>query len=153
MRHHRGLVAAALFALAACSSDSPAGPADDAIDAPFGALEPRMIALDAFQGGIPPVKLRMVLHTVEGARVEYTLEARANLAILTSDLRRNGGALRTDTLTALTLVRYYPAVWENNVEVRKERFEVADLDAPLLVEGTYLLMHPRCLLGPCTELF
>ena len=153
MNRSSSLVAGALALLAGCSSDPSRPPADRALDAPFGALEPRLAALDAFAGRRSPVALSMVRHTIEGVPIAYSLYVRAGLAHLTSDERADGGGRRTDSLTALALVRYVPAEWVGNVEVRKERLEPVDAAGARARAGTYLLVHPRCLAGPCTETF
>jgi hypothetical protein len=152
-------VGAAALLLAACSSEPTYGGQERTalavgeIDAPYGALEPRLLALDAFAGRRGPVVLRVERHTIEGARIVYRLAVQVGAAALSSDLREDGGGVRTDVLGSVLLVRYVPSRWQGNVEVTKEHFVVVEPAAARVTPGTYLLVHPRCLTAPCTELF
>ena len=151
--------AAAVLLLAACSAEPTAtvqertARAASEIDAPYGVLEPRLLALDAFAGRRRPVVLRMERHTIEGARIVYRLAAQSGAAALSSDLREDGGGVRTDVMGSVLLVRYVPSRWQGDVEVTKEHFVAAEPTAARATPGTYLLVHPRCLTAPCTELF
>ena len=161
LRPTAGIALAAVLAAAACSSEPTADtlaasliPTADTIDASYGALEPRIAALDAMAGRRGALTLRMLRTTVEGQPIAFVLVVREGAASLVIDERADGGGIRTGSLPSMRLVREIPSRWVNDVEVEKERFEVvADPAAARGVPGTYLLVHPRCLTAPCTELF
>ncbi|MDQ3996877.1 MAG: hypothetical protein M3303_07635, partial [Gemmatimonadota bacterium] len=117
----------------------------EAIDAEYGALAPRLVALDAFGGRRDLVRLRMTRHTIEGARIVEELSVDAGKAVLSIDERADGGGVRRYTLSNLQLVRYEPARWEGNVEIEKERFVAVSAAAAAATPGVYLLAHPKCL--------
>jgi hypothetical protein len=125
----------------------------ETIDVEYGALEPRILALDAFEGRRGPVALRMARHTVEGAAIVHELAVEVGKAVLSIDERADGGGVRRYTLTALQLVRYEPGRWAGNVEVEKDRFVAVDAAAARRSSGVYLLAHPKCLGAPCAEVF
>jgi hypothetical protein len=125
----------------------------ETIDAEYGALEPRIVALDAFAGRRGPVTLRMTRHSVEGTRIVHELAVDGGKAVLSIDERADGGGVRRYTLTALQLVRYEPGRWAGNVEVEKDRFVAVDPVVARATAGVYLLAHPSCLSAPCSEVF
>ena len=158
----RVLTIALLTALAACSGSGPgvlasadrtALVAADTIEAQPGALEPRVAALNAFNGDRAPLTLRMQNHTVEGVTVISYLSASKGRALLEIDERADGGGIRSYTLDALVLVELLPSRWENNVELEKERWVRVDPRSAQPRAGVYYLVHPRCLTGSCTEVF
>jgi hypothetical protein len=152
-------IAAAAIAVTACSAErlvvdaGRTAPGTDPIEAPYGALEPRIVALDALAGRRAPVMLRMERVTIEGARIVYLLSVQQGAALLSADLREDGGGVRTEAITALQLVRYVPSRWQGNVEVTKEHFVAVQPAVARATPGTYLLVHPRCLTAPCSEVF
>jgi hypothetical protein len=152
----------ALIVLSGCAGPSgdPHGPvvtasteSAETIDAEYGALEPRIVALDAFAGRRGPVTLRMTRHSVEGTRIVHELAVDGGKAVLSIDERADGGGVRRYTLTALQLVRYEPGRWAGNVEVEKDRFVAVDPVVARATAGVYLLAHPSCLSAPCSEVF
>jgi hypothetical protein len=125
----------------------------ETIEVEYGALEPRILALDAFAGRRSSVALRMTRHSVEGAAIVHELAVDVGKAVLSIDERADGGGVRRYTLTALRLVRYEPGRWAGNVEVEKDRFVAVDPAAARGTPGVYLLAHPKCLSAPCAEVF
>jgi hypothetical protein len=125
----------------------------ETIDVEYGALQPRIVALDAFAGRRSPVALRMTRHSVEGVEIVHELAVEPGKAALSIDERAEGGGVRRYTLTALQLVRYEPGRWAGNVEVEKDHFVAVDPAAARGTPGVYLLAHPRCLSAPCSEVF
>ena len=124
----------------------------DTLNVAYGDLAPRLTALDAMASRRAPIVLRMERFSVEGTKIIFYLEARPGRATVTIDERGDGGGIRTYTLSTLTLVRYEPSVWNNNVEVRKERFVPVD-NPPSESAGTYLLVDPICLTSQCIVVF
>ena len=152
----RRLFTVCLLAAGACAaSDRAAAPDDESstVEAAYGALDPRVAALRAFNGERDPVTLSMTLSTVEGAPIKSELVASAGRAILTIDERMDGGGVRVDTLTALSLVRYVPSRWVGNVEVEKDHFEAVGTDVHAAAGDVFLLVDPQCLTGPCSRVF
>jgi hypothetical protein len=152
----------ALALVAACSGQrgEPNGPKATAsrepgetIDVQYGAIAPRLIALEAFQGRRDPVRLRMTRHTIEGAQIVHELSVGAGAAVLFIDERADGGGVREYALNALQLVRYEPGRWEGNAEVEKDRLVAVSPAAAAATPGVYLLAHPKCLSAPCAEVF
>jgi hypothetical protein len=152
----------ALVAVVGCSaqrgeSNSPLPTASvesgETIDVEYGALEPRILALDVFAGRRGPVRLRMTRHSVEGTEIVHELAVEVGKAVLSIDERAEGGGVRRYTLTTLQLVRYEPGRWADNVEVEKDHFVAVDAAAARGSPGVYLLAHPRCLSAPCSEVF
>jgi hypothetical protein len=127
--------------------------AADTLAATYGALEPRLAALDALAGRRSPVVLRMEQHTVEGVGIVSWLIVSEGHAELSVDETADGGGVRTYAFTALQLVRYEPSRWVGNVEVEKDHFVPADAATARNVPGAYLLVHPRCLSEACAEVF
>jgi hypothetical protein len=135
-------------------------PSDDAADraatpvtAAYGELEPRVKALEAFNGDRGAVTLRMTQHSVEGVAIVSELTAREGRVVLSIDERADGGGIRTYTLDALALARYVPSRWVGNVEVEKDHLVAVTVAAARAQPGVYLLVHPRCLTNPCAEVF
>ena len=155
------LAAAIAATMAACATDPQTGtlavsltPTTDTLDAPYGAAEPRIVALDAMAGRRGSITLRMRRTTIEGQPIDFVLVVRQGAATLVIDERADGGGVRSELLQSMQLVRYVPSRWVNEVEVEKERLEpVANPADARAVPGTYLLVHPRCVTGPCTEVF
>jgi hypothetical protein len=123
----------------------------DTVNVSYGDLPPRVAALDAMAARRSPIVLRMERFSVEGTKIIFYLDAQPGRATVTIDERLDGGGIRTYTLSTLTLVRYEPSVWNNNVEVRKERF--VPVEASTTSAGTYLLVESACLTGPCFVAF
>jgi hypothetical protein len=151
----RRLLGIWLVAVGACASDTVPGPKEDdsTVVAPYGALEPRLMALRAFNGERDAVTLSMTVSTIEGAPIRSEFVASAGRAILTIDERADGGAVRVDTLSALSLVRYVPSRWVGNVEVEEDHFEAVGADVHAAPGDVFLLVDPRCLSGPCSRVF
>jgi hypothetical protein len=125
----------------------------ETIDAEYGALEPRIVALDAFAGRRSPVTLRMTRHSIEGAEIAHELAVEPGKAVLSIDERAEGGGVRRYTLAALQLVRYEPGRWAGNVELEKDRFVAVDPIAARGTPGVYLLADPKCLSAACSQVF
>lgn len=134
-------------------SDEAADPAATPLAAAYGELEPRVKALEAFNGDRGPVTLRMTRHSVEGVAIVSDLAARAGEVVLSIDERADGGGIRTYTLDALQLARYVPSRWVGNEEVEKDHLVAVTVAAARTQPGVYLLVHPRCLTSSCVEAF
>jgi hypothetical protein len=124
-----------------------------AVTAAYGELEPRVKALEAFNGDRGPMTLRMTRHSIEGVAIVSELTARAGEVVLSIDERADGGGIRTYTLDALQLARYVPSRWVGNVEVEKDHLVAVTVAAARTQPGVYLLVHPRCLTSSCAEVF
>ena len=156
MRSHAcAALAAAALSLGCTDYDRVGAPGTQGgpLDAPYGALEPRLAALDAMGGRRAPVTLRMTRTTVEGVPIRFELVVTPGLAVLSVDERADGGGVRVDSLPTLVLVRFVPGQFVGGVEVRKERLEPTDPGAARAMPGTYVLVEPRCVTGDCTAVF
>lgn len=162
----RTMVACAVAAIVCACAAPGAGPdegraklsgasvrAADTLAAAYGALEPRLAALDAVAGRRSPVVLRMEQHSVEGVGIVSWLIVSEGHAELSIDETADGGGVRIYAFSALQLVRYEPGRWAGNVEIEKDRFVPADAATARGVPGVYLLVHPRCLSEACAEVF
>jgi hypothetical protein len=123
------------------------------IAAPYGAAEPRILAIDAFQGRRSSVTLEMEQHTVEGVRIASTLVATQGQATVSIDERADGGSIRTASTTSLVLYRLTPGRWENDIEVEKEHLVPVTPAQARAQAGIYVLAAPACVLGVACPVF
>jgi hypothetical protein len=115
-------------------------------------LETRIAALEAFGGRRPSMEARWTQYTIEGAPIEFALQASVGHALLERDERADGGTVNHFDLTSLELVRYVPSVWVNDGEVAKEYLVTVDAADARAHAGTYFL-RGRCASDGCEQVF
>jgi hypothetical protein len=148
---HQAIRPALLLAVAAAACTSSSEPvvendrvATIAVGDGTAGLEERARAVESFRGQRSAVRLDLAFTTIEGDSIFYTLTVSQGSATLVIDETRDGGGVRTLSLTSLELVRYIPSVWVNNVEVAKERLEPVEPADARATDGRYLLRGRTC---------